>query len=112
MSRGCKAIVLVVAGLLALSAFPCSTRAGDKVWTRGGPQGGAVDALAISPNFVVDQTLFAGTNGGGVYKTADGGHHNRQNRGKTKSNVGKVGDVGSNDKQLAMSEITNIHHAE
>jgi len=59
--------------LLAFLALPGSSRAGDKVWTRGGPEGGAVDAFAISLNFAVDQTLFAGTNGGGLYRTVDGG---------------------------------------
>lgn len=73
MSRGYTRIAVAAVCVLALLGFPRSGEAGDKVWTTGGPEGGAVDALAISPNFAVDQTLFAGTNGGGVYKTADGG---------------------------------------
>lgn len=64
-------LVLVILVLCALQPAPAA--AGDKVWTTGGPEGGAVDALAISPNFAIDQTLFAGTNGGGVWKTTDGG---------------------------------------
>jgi len=67
-----KALAVAIC-LAMLAAWPAPARAGDRVWTRGGPEGGAVDALAISPNFAVDQTLFAGTNGGGVFKTTDGG---------------------------------------
>ena len=67
-----KALAVAIC-LAMLAAWPAPARAGDRVWTRGGPEGGAVDALAISPNFAVDQTLFAGSNGGGVFKTTDGG---------------------------------------
>jgi photosystem II stability/assembly factor-like uncharacterized protein len=67
-----KALAVAIC-LAMLATWPAPARAGDRVWTRGGPEGGAVDALAISPNFAVDQTLFAGTNGGGVFKTTDGG---------------------------------------
>lgn len=74
MGRIIRRALSVVACLACMwAAWPAPARAGDKVWTRGGPEGGAVDALAISPNFAVDQTLFAGTNGGGVFKTTDGG---------------------------------------
>lgn len=67
-----KALAVAIC-LAMLGAWPAPAQAGDKIWTRGGPEGGAVDAFAISPNFAVDQTLFAGTNGGGVFKTTDGG---------------------------------------
>jgi len=32
-----------------------------------------VDSLAVSPNYAADATVFAGTYGGGVYKSTDGG---------------------------------------
>jgi photosystem II stability/assembly factor-like uncharacterized protein len=71
MSRAIRNAVLAAACLLA--CLPGQADAGDKVWSRGGPEGGAVNALAISPNFTADGTLFAGTNGGGMFKTTDGG---------------------------------------
>ncbi len=67
-----KALAVAVC-LAVIAGWPAPARAGDRIWTRGGPEGGAVDALAISPNFAADGTLFAGTNGGGVFKTTDGG---------------------------------------
>ena len=38
-----------------------------------GPVGGSVAALAMSPNYAVDHTVFAGLRGRGVYRTTDGG---------------------------------------
>ena len=47
---------------------------GENVWTQSsqGMWGGDVKALAISPGYVTDRTLFAGTSGG-VFKSSDGG---------------------------------------
>jgi len=38
-----------------------------------GPTGGSVAALAMSPNYANDRTVFAGLRGQGVYRTIDGG---------------------------------------
>ena len=51
-------------------------RTGDNVWTpcSQGMWGIAdVQALAISPGYATDSTLYAGTRGGGVFKSTDGG---------------------------------------
>ena len=45
--------------------------AGNNVWTSHGPDGGMINALAIDP--ATPSTLYAGTWGGGVFKSADGG---------------------------------------
>ena len=60
--------LLILAGL----ASPASTvSAGVGVWTSGGPYGGNIRALAIDP--ANPATLYAGTNGGGVFKSTNGG---------------------------------------
>ena len=43
-----------------------------------GPRGGSVAALALSPNYSADHTVFAGLRGHGVYRTDDGGDTWRQ----------------------------------
>jgi photosystem II stability/assembly factor-like uncharacterized protein len=73
MSRAIRNGLASAVCVLSLLAGPGPVGAGDKVWSRTGPEGGAVDALAISPNFAVDGTLFAGTNAGGMFRTTDGG---------------------------------------
>jgi hypothetical protein len=56
--------------MLSLSQpFPVS--AGFNVWTSIGPEGGWIYAMAINPN--TPTTLYAGTYGGGVFKSTDGG---------------------------------------
>ena len=37
------------------------------------PNSGAIKAIAVSPNFSADRTLFVGTEKGGILKTVDGG---------------------------------------
>ena len=53
-----------------------STNSGAS-WTpaKSGLDNPDVECLAISPNFVADHTLFAGTINGGVYRTTDGGQN-------------------------------------
>ena len=51
---------------------PTKVSAGNNEWTGNGPEGGNTSVLAISPNYAVDQTIFAGTYNG-VYKSTDGG---------------------------------------
>ena len=45
--------------------------AGTNVWTSNGPEGGSIYALAIDPE--TPTTLYAGTWGGGVFKSTNGG---------------------------------------
>src|ERR1051325_4394938 len=50
-----------------------SVSAGVDQWTSNGPEGGVVNTLAIAPSD--PNIVYAGTSGGGVYKTTDGGAH-------------------------------------
>ncbi len=59
------------AAILIVLFNPAPGRAGDRRWTSLGPQGGYVWALAIDP--MAPQTLYAGTNGTGMFKSTDGG---------------------------------------
>ena len=67
--------IFIIAVLLAALASPTPALAGDNVWVQSsqGMWGGDVSALALSPSFASDNTLFAGTYGGGVFKSTDGG---------------------------------------
>ena len=38
-----------------------------------GPRGGSVAALALSPDYANDRTVFAGLRGRGIYRSIDGG---------------------------------------
>ena len=56
------------------------------VWTSAGPYGGRIWALAIDPT--TPATLYAGTDGGGVFKSTDaGGTWTSANTGLTNLNV-------------------------
>jgi hypothetical protein len=62
--RSCRAL------LLPLLILGCLSRAGvasaqPGTWTSNGPEGGDVVALAIDP--LTPTTLYAGTDGGGVF---------------------------------------------
>ena len=52
-------------------SFSTAAYAGAGVWTSGGPYGGTTVALAINPSNPT--TLYAGTDGGGVFKSTDSG---------------------------------------
>src|ERR1043166_2972359 len=67
----------------------CSLGSGDlawgELWTRKGPEGGRVQALAIDP--AKSLILYAGTDGG-LFKTIDGGNHWKEiNIGLTPTDV-------------------------
>src|SRR5262249_33978178 len=63
---------LVIAVVALLSALrPASAFAGYQRWTAQGPGGCIVLSLAIGPS--VPSTLYAGTSGGGVFKSLNGG---------------------------------------
>src|ERR1700730_3184939 len=58
--------------LLAVgTSFSTIANAGQGVWTSGGPHGQDIRALAINP--ATPATLYAGTNGGGIFKSTDSG---------------------------------------
>lgn len=59
--------------LLLLAFAPRPAAAGIDRWTPLGPDGGTVTALATDPQ--VHGTLYAGTAGGAVWKSLDGGAH-------------------------------------
>lgn len=66
-----KELSLLFLFVLFFASFPSKAVAGT--WTLVGPEGGEIKSATISPNFAADQTLFAGTSGGGVFKTTNGG---------------------------------------
>jgi hypothetical protein len=51
-------------------ALVCGVASGAP-WTSNGPTGGIVNAVAVDPT--VPTTVYAGTNGGGFFKSLDGG---------------------------------------
>ena len=58
----------------ALLGFAVATDVEAKgPWTSIGPEGGFVQAVAIDPDNT--SALYAGTLGGGVFKSSDGGAH-------------------------------------
>jgi hypothetical protein len=61
--------------LLVAMGYPMPVLAGNNIWTLSsqGMYGGDILALALSPNFAADNTLFVGTSSGGVFKSTDGG---------------------------------------
>ncbi|MBP1468741.1 hypothetical protein EYB53_023705 [Candidatus Chloroploca sp. M-50] len=67
-------ILVLIMPLALLPARPVAgtpTVANEVNWQSIGPWGGRVDAVAFSPNYANDQTLFAAT-GGGLYRSQDG----------------------------------------
>ena len=61
---------LCLAALLVASGASLA-EAGINVWTSSGPEGGLIRSLAIDPTS--PSTLYAGTDGGGVFKSTNGG---------------------------------------
>ena len=57
--------------VLVLCCFGKPTVASAQIWTSNGPEGGYIQALAIDPT--TPATVYAGTPGGGVFKSTDGG---------------------------------------
>jgi photosystem II stability/assembly factor-like uncharacterized protein len=64
-------VIAFVAVLFML--FPASSSAGDQRWTTNGPWGGWVSCLAIDAR--TPTTLYAGTRGGGVFKSSNSGQN-------------------------------------
>jgi hypothetical protein len=94
-----KYAALVGAVFLVAAAGPA--QAGVNVWTTHGPYGGSrsVEALAIDP--VTPSTLYAGTEGGGVFKSTDSG------ASWSAVNTGlPSGDLGPSVQALAIDPLT------
>ena len=64
-------VVLVSLLVLLSTSQPGRASSWIYVWTSNGPGGGPVYALAIDP--ATPGTLYAGTSGGGVFKSTNGG---------------------------------------
>ena len=79
--------ILLVGLLVLLTMSQAGTvLAGNNVWTSNGPEGGMIYALAIDP--ATPSTLYAGTYGRGVFKSANGGASwSAANTGLTNTNV-------------------------
>src|SRR2546426_472388 len=60
-------LVVVASSGLALGV----ASAGVNVWTSSGPEDGIVNALAVDP--ATPATVYAGTDGAGVFKSVNGG---------------------------------------
>src|SRR5262249_12617870 len=56
---------------LLILAVPTIARAGTGTWTSHGPTGGNVTVVAVDP--LTPTTVYAGTHGGGIFKSTDGG---------------------------------------
>ncbi len=63
-------IVSILTVLACLAVAPIGEAAKNR-WSSQGPFGGSVKALVVDPND--DQTVYAGIDGNGVFKTTDGG---------------------------------------
>ena len=65
-------IVLLIIFLFGLCLYqPNPASAGTNIWTGNGPEGGKINILVVDPTNV--DIVYAGTEGGGVYKSTDGG---------------------------------------
>src|SRR5262249_57364767 len=71
--EGMGATVATLALLVCLVSAPGVVAAGVNRWTGHGPEGGGVFSLAVDP--LTPTTVYAGTNGGGVFKSVDAGAH-------------------------------------
>jgi chitodextrinase/photosystem II stability/assembly factor-like uncharacterized protein len=71
--------LLLLFAVFLFAALPAW--AGINQWMSNGPYGVTISSLAVSPNYLIDQTIFAGTydegsgagSGQGVFKSTDGG---------------------------------------
>lgn len=70
-NRPMTAFAVLFALTISWSAGVHTASAQTDVWTSHGPDGGTVSKLAIDPQ--TPTTLYAGTSGGGVYKSTNGG---------------------------------------
>ena len=66
-----RKVLLIGLLTLLIASQPGPVSAGTGVWTSNGPEGGKIYDLAIDP--ATPGTLYAGTTGGGVFKSTNGG---------------------------------------
>ena len=62
-----RKILLLSVWMLLGTNLENAAFAGVGIWTSNGPEGGSISVLAIDP--VTPTTLYAGTEGGGVFKS-------------------------------------------
>ncbi len=62
-----------VLGMLLCLVLATPARAQATTWSCHGPYGGRVLALAISPAYALDHTIYAGAETGGLFRTTGGG---------------------------------------
>jgi len=67
-----KRVIAFVCVLVLTLCIVLPVAAASPSWSCGGPYGGRMLALALSPEYASDQTLFAGAEGGGLYRSTDG----------------------------------------
>ncbi len=63
--------VIITVSISLLFLITNTVQAGDGLWHSLGPEGGLIQILAIDPQN--PQILYAGTTGGGMFKSTDGG---------------------------------------
>ena len=74
MAARLSQIFVAVALLFVLAALvQAGTASADGTWQPSGPTGGYVWELEVSPDFQADGTIFAGTDGTGVFRSTDHG---------------------------------------
>lgn len=69
----CVTVLLSISALIT-SLFTPANSSADTTWQQtNGPTGGDIRSLAIDPS--TPQMIYAGTDGGGIFKTTNGGTH-------------------------------------
>ena len=71
--KRCLLIAFTVVLCVASIGIPPSSAAPPAWQLSDGPRGGSVAALALSPDYANDRTVFAGLRGRGIYRSIDGG---------------------------------------
>ena len=76
-----------ILGIIIVLIFVISSNSfGNNQWINIGPEGGSIYTLAINPQ--TPDTLYAGTSGGGVFKSINGGTNwTAMNTGLTNTNI-------------------------
>src|SRR5436309_7785248 len=71
--QGARRISRVALSLMLVASlrWPDGAEPVQPAWTSIGPEGGSITVIAVDP--LNSNTLYAGTQGGGVFKTTDGG---------------------------------------
>lgn len=91
MLKRCLSTILAVTTVAALTTPFGAARAGVSRWTRHGPPGADVNAVAVAPSD--PQTIYAGTTGAGMFKSTDGGSQWRRRTSGLASGFTSVLDI-------------------